>query len=150
MWDSTFVTLIDTMRLIQNIFNVCILLQVIQSAMSMSSFNTGYEFHDDLMQLKHIHSDPELRSVEHMVMREMADDDPDALSDDEERVRVALMRSMQDTRNRRTISEMMTVLRSLSEKQRLALATLIAMQTNTKSSISMDSPQVGKDNYSSM
>lgn len=107
----------------------------------MSSYDIEFGYDDDLAQMKHIHPDPELRSIELMMMREMADDEPDILTSDEKRIRDALVYSM-DTRNRRTLPEMIPILRSLSNKQRLALAALVASQTNAKSSKSMDFTQV--------
>lgn len=122
-------------------FLLCILLQGIQFALSVSSYDIDYGYDDDLAQIKHIHPDPELRSIEFMMMREMADDEPEILTNDEKRIRDALVYSM-DKRDRRTFPEMIPILRSLSNKQRLALAALIASQTSSKSSKSMDLTQV--------
>lgn len=120
-------------------------MQVFHGALSVSSassYDASFEYDEDISPIKHIHPDPELRSLEHMMMREMADDDPDILTSSEERVRDALSRSIQDTRSRRTLSEMMPILRSLSDKQRLAFAALIASQTKGKSRKSLDLTQV--------
>lgn len=136
---------VDTMHLMQRKFIVCILLQMMQAALYVSTYDVSYEYDDDISQVNHINPDPELRTIEHMMMREMADDDPVVLSDDEIRVRAALAHSMQDTRSRRTISEILPVLQSLSDKQRHTLATLIATQTGGKSDRSMYLAQVSED-----
>lgn len=90
------------------------------------------------------HSDPELRNIENIVMSEMAEDEPQMFNEKEERVRDALLKSMHDTRNRRTFSEMLPILRSLSKQQRLTLAALISAQTDIKSGKSLDLKQVCK------
>lgn len=92
------------------------------------------------------HSDPELRSIENIVMSEMAEDEPQMFNEKEKRVRDALLKSTHDTRNRRTFSEMLPILRSLSKQQRLTLAALISAQTNIKSGKSLDLKQVCKTN----
>lgn len=91
------------------------------------------------------HSDPELRNIENIAMREIAEDEPQMFNEKEKRVRDVLLKSTHDTRNRRTFSEMLPILRSLSKQQRLTLAALITAQTNIKSGESLDLKQVCKN-----
>lgn len=121
------------------------LLQVLHSALSVSPaslYDASYEHDDDILQLNDIHPDPELHILEQMMLREMAEDDPDMLSSSEEQVRDALSQSIHE-RNYRTLSAVMPILRSLSDKQRIALAALVAKHSKGKSSKSMDFSQVG-------
>lgn len=102
---------------------------------------SDYDFDDEPSMLR-FHPDPELRSIESIVMREMAEDEPPAFNEKEKRVRDALIKSTQDARNRRTFSEVLPILRTLSRQQRLTLAALISAQTNVKSGKSFDLKQV--------
>lgn len=100
---------------------------------------------DDLPMAHHFHSDSDIRGFERMMLRDMAEDEPEFFNEKEKRVRDALIRSTQDVRSQRTISEVLPILKSLSKQQRLTLAALIATQTNPKSGKSLDSKQVWKN-----
>lgn len=76
--------------------------------------------------------DDEMKSVERLMLHEMAEDEPLAFNEKEQRIRNALLRATQDARNRRTISDVLPILRSMSKQQRLALAALITAQTSTR------------------
>lgn len=97
---------------------------------------------DDLPMAHHFHADPDIRGFERMMLRDMAEDEPEFFNEKEQRVRDALLRSSQDVRSQRTLSEMLPILRSLSKQQRLTLAALISTQTNPKSGKSLDLEQV--------
>lgn len=105
-----------------------------------------YDFGDDPTTAHYsgYRPDPELKNIERVVMSEMAEDEPQRFNEKEKRVRDALIRSTQDVRNRRTISEVLPILRSLSKQQRLALAALISAKTNAKSNDDLDLKQVRK------
>lgn len=90
----------------------------------------------------HFHTDPDIRGFERMMLRDMAEDEPEFFNEKEQRVRDALLRSTQDVRSQRTLSEMLPILRSLSKQQRLTLAALISTQTSPKSGKSLDVKQV--------
>lgn len=75
----------------------------------------------------------EMKSVERMMLREMADEEPLQFNEKELRVQNALLRATKDVRNRRTVSEVLPILRSMSRQQRLALAALIMAQTSARS-----------------
>lgn len=77
--------------------------------------------------------DDEMKSVERLMLHEMAEEEPLAFNEKELRIRDALLRATQDARNRRTLSEVIPILRSMSKKQRLALAALITAQTSARS-----------------
>lgn len=123
----------------------CVLSQAIGIVLSIHFDDddlSDYDFEEDQPEMIQFHSDPELRSIESIVMREMAEDEPPAFNEKEKRVRDALLRSTQDARNRRTFSEVLPILRSLTRQQRLTLAALVSAQTNVKSGKSFDLKQV--------
>lgn len=97
---------------------------------------------DDLPMSHHFHADPDIRGFERMMLRDMAEDEPEFFNEKEQRVRDALLRSTQDVRSQRTLSEVLPILKSLSKQQRLTLAALISTQTNPKSGKSLDLEQV--------
>lgn len=77
--------------------------------------------------------DDEMKGVERVMLHEMAEEEPLAFNEKELRIRDALMRATQDARNRRTLSEVIPILRSMSKQQRLALVALITAQTSARS-----------------
>lgn len=58
----------------------------------------------------------------------MEDDEPDSFSEKEKRIKLALLRSTSEKRNRRIFTQILPILRSLSKTQRTAMAALIAAQ----------------------
>lgn len=136
------------MQFIKYVLFVCLTLQTIINVVRSISYDdlSDYDNYDDddisASYVKHIHPDLEMRKIEKVVLSQMAEDEPKSFTEKEKRMRNALFRSTQDMRNRRTLSELMPILRSLSKHQRLALAALIATQANTKSSKALDLKQV--------
>lgn len=58
----------------------------------------------------------------------MENDEPDSFSEKEKRIKLALLRSTSDIRNRRIFTQLLPILRSLSKTQRTAMAALIVGQ----------------------
>lgn len=127
---------------------LCIVCQMICSVATIYHNYNGdepeYDFGDDPTFINYLdyRHNPELKNFERSVLSEMAEDEPIHFNEKEKRVRDALIRSTQDVRNRRTISEVLPILRSLTKQQRLALAALISAKTNTKPNEELDLKQV--------
>lgn len=138
------------MQLVKCVLILCITFQLISDALSIFNGPPAYDDDDhgdddDIPSVHHFHSDPEIRSFDRMMLRDMAEDEPEFFNEKEQRVRDALIRSTQDVRSQRKLYEVLPILRSLSKEQRLTLAALIAAQTNIKSAKSLDLNQVWKN-----
>lgn len=119
-----------------------ILFEFYDVALTVSRDIPDYEYESDLP--VHVyHGDDEIRNAE-SVWSEMAEDEPETFNEKEKRIRIALLRSSQDVRNRRTLSEVVPILRSIPKQQRLLLAALIAKQTNARSGSELNLHQVRK------
>lgn len=132
------------MQFVKCVLVLCISLQLIYDVLSIyhDSSDDYDEIDDDVPLAHHFHDDPDIRGFERMMLRDMAEDEPDFFDEKEARIRDALIRSTHDVRTQRTLSEMLPILRSLTEAQRLTLAALISTQTNPKSGKSLDVKQV--------
>lgn len=141
------------MQLVKCVLILCITFQLISDALSIFNGPPAYDDDDDhgddddIPSVHHFHSDPEIRSFDRMMLRDMAEDEPESFNEKEQRVRDALIRSTQDVRSQRKLYEVLPILRSLSKEQRLTLAALIAAQTNIKSAKSLDLNQVWKNGF---
>lgn len=91
-----------------------------------------FEFESELPP-DYYYPDDEMKSVERLMLQQMAEEEPMSFNEKELRIRDALLRATQDARNRRTLSEVIPILRSMSKQQRLALAALVAAQTSARS-----------------
>lgn len=135
------------MQLVKCVLILCITFQLISDALTIFSGSPAYDDDggdDDIPMVHHFHADPDTRGFERMMLRDMAEDEPEYFNEKEQRIRDALIRSSQDVRSQRKLYEMLPILRSLSREQRLTLAALIATQTNLKSAKSLDLNQVWK------
>lgn len=101
-------------------------------AININTDIPDFEFESELPP-DYYYPDDEMSSVERKMLHEMAEDEPAAFNANELRIRDALKRATQDARNRRTISQVMPILRSISKQQRLALVALISAQTSARS-----------------
>lgn len=145
------------MQFVKCVLILCISFQLINTVLSVyHDESPNYDINDndddddddnDLPMANHFHADPDIRGFERMMLRDMAEDEPEFFNEKEKRVRDALLRSTQDVRSQRTLSEMLPILRSLSQQQRLTLAALISTQTNPKSGKSLDVKQVCRKYY---
>lgn len=128
------------MQFIKCVLVLCFLIQSINNVLSVyHDVSSDFDGDDDLPSMTHhYHNDPDIRGFERMMLKDMAEDEPEFFNEKEQRIHDALVRSTQDVRSQRTLSEMLPILRSLSKKQRLVLAALIATQTNPKSGKSLD------------
>lgn len=132
------------MQFVKCVLVVCISFQLIYDVLSIDHDTSDYdEIDDDLPPMAPMFdSDPDIRGFERMMLRDMADDEPEFFNEKEARIRDALLRSTQDARTQRTLSEMLPILKSLTKAQRITLAALISTQTNAKSGKSLDANQV--------
>lgn len=137
------------MQFVKCVLVLCFSFQLISVVLSVYRINSpDYginnedDDNDDLPLAHHFHADPDSRGFERTMLRDMAEDEPEFFNEKEQRVRDALLRSTQDVRSQRTLSEVLPILRSLSKQQRLTLAALISTQTNPKSGKSLDVEQV--------
>lgn len=127
---------------------VCISFQLVHDVLAHVQQKLADNYDDDIdidpsivsQQFGHI--DPDLRAFERTMLRDMAEDEPEFFNEKELRIRDALLRSTQDVRSQRTLSNIVPVLQSLTEAQRLALTALIAAQTTIKTGKSLDLSQV--------
>lgn len=101
-------------------------------AININTDIPDFEF-DSALPPDYYYSDDEMKNVERLMLHEMADEEPMSFNEKELRIRDALLRVTQDARNRRTISEVIPILRSMSKQQRLALAALVTAQTSARS-----------------
>lgn len=101
-------------------------------AININTDLPDFEFESELP-ADYYYPDDEMKSVERVMLHEMAKEEPQAFNEKELRIRDALMRATQDDRNRRTLSEVIPILRSMSKQQRLALVALITAQTSARS-----------------
>lgn len=121
---------------------LCAIFELYEVALSISHENIpDFEFESESPP-DYFYPDDELRNVERMVLSEMAEDEPTTFNEKEKRIRDALLRSTQDVRNRRTLSQVLPILRSISKPQRLALAALISAQTTAKAGDELNLKQV--------
>lgn len=130
------------MRFAKYVLVVCITFQLVHDVLTVYHDTSDFDFDDELPTAHHFHGDPDIRSVEAMMIRDMAEDEPEFFNVKEKRIRDALMRSKQDLRSQRTLSEVLPIIKSLSKQQRLTLAALISTQTHLKSGKSLDLQQV--------
>lgn len=101
-------------------------------AININTDIPDFEFESELPP-DYYYPDDEIKSVERVMLQGMAEEEPLAFNEKELRIRYALMRATQDARNRRTLSEVIPILRSMSKQQRLALVALITAQTSARS-----------------
>lgn len=123
------------------LFFCTIVLVLCQMVLTVSTDIPDFEFESELLP-DYNYPDDEMKSVEQMVLNDMAEDEPTSFTEKEKQIRDALARSTQDVRNRRTISQVMPILRSISKQQRLALAALITAQTSARSGNELNLKQV--------
>lgn len=130
------------MRFAKYVLVLCIIFQLVNDVFTIYRDTPDFDIDDELPMTHHFHGDPDIRGFERIMIREMAEDEPEFFNVKEKRIRDALMRSKQDLRSQRTLSEVLPIIKSLSEQQRLTLAALISTQTNPKSGKSLDLQQV--------
>lgn len=131
------------MQLVKCVVLLCCSFQLVHVVLTIYGDSIDYDVDDDLPMAHHFHhSDPDLRGFERMMLRDMAEDEPEFFNEKESRVRDALLRSTQDMRSQRTLIEMLPILQTLTKPQRLTLSALISTQTNPRSHKSLDFKQV--------
>lgn len=132
------------MQFVKCILVLCISFQLIDDVLSVDHDASDYDDNDDEIpsMAHHFHADPDIHGFERMMLHDMAEDEPEYFNEKELHIRDALLRSTQDVRTQRTLSELLPILKSLTKAQRLTLATLISTQTNAKSGKSLDVKQV--------
>lgn len=108
-------------------FLIVTIASIVHNVWAVSMVESDIDFDTDLTPNTN-YPDSLDRNIEQMVLREMAEDEPTFFNEKENRIRDTLTRSTHEMRNRRTLSQMIPILRSLSPDQRLAVASLIASQ----------------------
>lgn len=141
---SVLKTTENKMQFTKCVLVLCVSFQLINDVLTVyRDIVPDFDVDDDLPMAHHFHTDPDIRGFERMMLRDMADEEPEFFNEKEQRVRDALIRSTQDIRSQRTLSsEVLPILKTLSKQQRLTLAALVATQTHLKSGKSLDLQQV--------
>lgn len=135
------------MQFVKGMVAVCITFQFVQNVrpthVQQEFFDADYTDNiDDTVSRQQHQQNVVLTDPERTMLRDMAEEEPEYFTDRELRIRDALLRSTQDARSQRALSEMLPILQSLTAAQRLTLAVLIAAQTNTKSGKSLELSEV--------